>query len=84
MENEGIVLNLHGEVPSSPADNVTVMNAEMRFLPVLRDLAGKYPRLKIVLEHCTSADAIEAVKSLGENVTGTIVCTLGYHKNHTC
>jgi dihydroorotase len=73
MEGEGIVLNLHGEVPSSAADGVTVMNAEARFLPVLKGLAEKYPRLKIVLEHCTTADAVEAVRSLGDNVVGTIV-----------
>ncbi|KAH6627113.1 hypothetical protein B0J18DRAFT_426546 [Chaetomium sp. MPI-SDFR-AT-0129] len=72
MEEEGIVLNLHGEVPSSAADNVTVMNAEARFLPVLKSLAEKYPKLKIVLEHCTTAEAVEAVRSLGDNVAGTI------------
>jgi dihydroorotase len=76
MEEEGIVLNLHGEVPSSAADGVTVMNAESRFLPVLKGLVDKYPKLKIVLEHCTTADAVEAVRSLGENVVGTIVCIL--------
>jgi dihydroorotase len=73
MEDEGIVLNLHGEVPSNPADGVTVMNAEARFLPVLRDLHAKYPRLKIVLEHCTTAEAVKTVRELGENVAGTIV-----------
>lgn len=70
------MLNLHGEVPSSAADGVTVMNAEIRFLPVLKDLVGKYPKLKIVLEHCTSADAVEAVRSLHDNVVGTIVSFL--------
>jgi len=73
MEEEGIVLNLHGEVPSSPADGVTVMNAESKFLPTLRSLVDKYPKLKIVLEHCTTADAVETVRSFGENVVGTIV-----------
>lgn len=73
MEEEGIVLNLHGEVPSSPADGVTVMNAESKFLPTLRALVSKYPNLKIVLEHCTTADAVETVRSFGENVVGTIV-----------
>ncbi|KAK3377847.1 hypothetical protein B0H63DRAFT_227552 [Podospora didyma] len=72
MEEEGIVLNLHGEVPSNPADGVTVMNAEARFLPVLHDLVERFPRLKIVLEHCTSADAVEAVRSVGDQVVGTI------------
>ena len=82
MEEEGIVLNLHGEVPSSAADGVTVMNAEERFLPVLKDLANKYPKLKIVLEHCTTADAVEAVRSLSENVSGTIVCTQTPSRNN--
>ncbi|KAK4138881.1 Dihydroorotase [Trichocladium antarcticum] len=72
MEDEGLVLNLHGEVPSSAAEGVTVMNAEERFLPVLKGLAKEYPGLKIVLEHCTSADAVEAVRILGDNVVGTI------------
>ncbi|KAK3326442.1 hypothetical protein B0H66DRAFT_550950 [Apodospora peruviana] len=72
MEEEGIVLNLHGEVPSNPTEGVTVMNAESRFLPTLRNLVEKYPRLKIVLEHCTTADAVETVRSFGENVVGTI------------
>lgn len=82
MEEEGIVLNLHGEVPSSAADGVTVMNAEIRFLPVLKDLVGKYPKLKIVLEHCTSADAVEAVRSLHDNVVGTIVCSFSFPLKH--
>jgi len=73
MEEEGIVLNLHGEVPSSPADGVTVMNAESKFLPTLRSLIQKFPNLKIVLEHCTTTDAVETVRSFGENVVGTIV-----------
>jgi len=73
MEEEGIVLNLHGEVPSDAASGVTCMNAEEKFLPVLKELAGKYPRLKIVLEHCTTKKAVETVRGLGENVAGTIV-----------
>lgn len=73
MEEEGIALNLHGEVPSSAADGVTVMNAEERFLPTLKGLVEKYPKLKIVLEHCTTAKAVEAVRGFGENVVGTIV-----------
>jgi len=73
MEEEGVVLNLHGEVPSSPAEGVTVMNAESKFLPTLTNLVHKYPKLKIVLEHCTTADGVAAVRSFGDNVVGTIV-----------
>ncbi|TPX08831.1 uncharacterized protein E0L32_009771 [Thyridium curvatum] len=71
MEREGVVLNIHGEAPTSIADGVDLMNAESRFLPVLKGLSTKYPKLKIVLEHTTSADAVEAVKAC-DNVVATI------------
>ena len=70
MQEQDLVLNLHGECPSG--DGVTVHNAEERFLPVLRDLNARFPRLRIVLEHCTSAAAIKAVKECGATVAGTI------------
>ncbi|KAF3019748.1 hypothetical protein E8E14_010391 [Neopestalotiopsis sp. 37M] len=71
MEEEGLVLNLHGEVPSDRKD-ITVMNAEASFLPTLQDLHRRFPKLRIVLEHCTTADAVKAVRSCGETVVGTI------------
>jgi len=36
MEEEGLILNLHGEVPSSEADNICVMNAERKFMVFLK------------------------------------------------
>lgn len=70
MEEEDVVLNLHGESP--PADDITVLNAEEAFLPTLLQLHQRFPRLRIVLEHCTTAAAIEAVRRCGPTVTGTI------------
>jgi len=70
MEEDDLVLNLHGEAP--PAEDITVLNAEEAFLPTLLDLHQKFPRLRIVLEHCTTAAAVEAVKKCGPNVVGTI------------
>lgn len=76
MEEHDLVLNLHGEAPPSPSehvnDAVTVLNAEERFLPTLADLHKRFPKLRIVLEHCTTAKAIEAVRKCGPNVVGTI------------
>ena len=89
MQEVGLVLNLHGEVPSNKKD-VTILNAEARFLPTLKDLHRRYgylprllqemsllttnrfPKLKIVLEHTTTADAVEAVRSCGDTVAATI------------
>lgn len=73
MEEEGMVLNLHGEVPSDPekvsqsytvADqdqNISVLNAEKLFLTHLLKLSADFPKLRIVLEHATTAEAIECV-----------------------
>ncbi|KAB2576702.1 putative dihydroorotase [Lasiodiplodia theobromae] len=74
MERQDMVLNLHGELPpsASAAGDITVLNAEERFLPTLRELHAKFPKLRIILEHCTSAAAIAAVESCGDTVAATI------------
>ena len=72
MEKQGLVLNLHGEVPSDAAKNISILNAEKHFLSHLRKLAADFPNLRIVLEHATTADAIETVTGLPDNVSCTI------------
>ncbi|KAF2140178.1 uncharacterized protein K452DRAFT_359851 [Aplosporella prunicola CBS 121167] len=77
MERQDLVLNLHGEVPASSGPNgeggdITVLNAEERFLPTLRELHAAFPRLRIVLEHCTTAAAVAAVRNCGPTVAATI------------
>ena len=78
MEEVDMVLNLHGEAPPSsstttdPTKQITVLNAEEAFLPTLKSLHERFPRLRIILEHCTTAAAVEAVKQCGPNVAGTI------------
>src|SRR4051794_6909194 len=87
MEQCGMVLNLHGECPSEHSKDITILNAESSFLPTLKSLHAKFPKVKseqtkkillnvlqlrIVLEHCTTAAAIAAVKECGPNVVGTI------------
>jgi dihydroorotase len=80
MEEYGLILNLHGEVPPSPKDEVdikiqnstTVLSAEESFLPTLVDLHKRFPKLRIILEHCTTSAAIETVLSCSPTVAGTI------------
>ncbi|KAI1308162.1 Dihydroorotase [Xylaria venustula] len=70
MEQHDIVLNLHGEVPGTvPTDDVSL---EELFLPTLKRLNEKFPKLRIVLEHCSTAAAVEAVRSCSSTVAGTI------------
>lgn len=67
MEEQGMVLCLHGEVPS-----VFCLQRETLFLECLTKLSTAYPKLKIVLEHITTREAVECVLSLPENVAATI------------
>ena len=82
MQTHHMVLNLHGEVPSTPSvalgttdeaeRAVTVLNAEPMFLPTLHKLHAKFPDLRIVLEHCSTRQALEAVRACGPTVAATI------------
>lgn len=67
MEKHDLVLNLHGEVP-----DVNVMNAEEAFLPMLKRIHQQFKNLRIVLEHCSTAAALEAVRSCGHSVAGKV------------
>jgi len=74
MQEHDLILNLHGEVPSDSANHkdITVLNAEAAFLPQLLELHKSFPKLRIILEHCTTAAAIKAVESCGPTVAATI------------
>jgi dihydroorotase len=48
MEQYDLVLNLHGEMPGTlPTDNISLEEA---FLPELKRLHEKFPRLRCILE----------------------------------
>ncbi|KAI9187863.1 dihydroorotase [Blastocladiella emersonii ATCC 22665] len=75
MEEAGMILNLHGECPSSEEHNITILNAEAKFLRHLAKIHAAFPKLRIVLEHATTADAVAMVKSLGD----TVACSITVH-----
>lgn len=75
MQEVGMVLNLHGEVPSDADKDICVLNAEERFLEHLRKIHADFPRLRIVLEHATTKAAVDTVRSLGD----TVACTITIH-----
>ncbi|GAB7349998.1 hypothetical protein MBLNU459_g0678t1 [Dothideomycetes sp. NU459] len=73
MEQHGLILNLHGEVPASATNSdITVLSAEEAFLPTLATLHAAFPRLRIILEHCTTAAAVAAVRGCGPTVAATL------------
>lgn len=73
MQDVGMLLLLHGEIDHG---RTLVTEREQAFLPMLHWLAEQFPGLKIVLEHISTARAVEAVSRLGNNVAATIT---GHH-----
>jgi len=67
IQAHDLILSLHGEVPGT-----FVMDAEAAFLDSLREIHANFPRLRIVLEHITTAAAAELVASLDTRVAATI------------
>ncbi|TDJ32184.1 MAG: dihydroorotase [Gammaproteobacteria bacterium] len=70
MQDQGVVLLLHGEV-TDPA--VDAFDRETEFIRrVLMPLVEQFPRLRIVLEHITTRDAVEFIRAAPDNVAATI------------
>lgn len=75
MERLGMVLCLHGEVPG-----VFCMDREAAFLSSLRWVSRSFPLLRVVLEHVTTAAAVDEVFRLPDRVGATITA---HHLFHT-
>jgi len=70
MQEEGLLLLVHGEVTDLAID---IFDREKVFIDnILMPLTAKYPDLKIVLEHITTADAVEFVSNAPANIGATI------------
>lgn len=68
MQRQNMLLLLHGE---DPDPKTFCLDREKEFLLTLHDLAEGFPELKIVLEHITTAGAVDAVMNY-PNVAATI------------
>ena len=81
MQEVGMPLLVHGEVTKNEID---IFDREEVFLTtVLAPIVKAYPNLKVVLEHITTANAVEFVENAGENVAATItVHHLMFNRNH--
>lgn len=81
MEDHGLLLLVHGEVTSPEVD---VFDREARYLDeVLGPVVERHPRLKVVLEHVTTAQGVDFVKTARDGVAATITGHhLLYHRNH--
>ncbi len=70
MQQAGLPLLLHGEVTG---DEVDVFDREKVFIERhLVPLVRRFPKLRIVLEHITTREAVSFVEQAGDNLAATI------------
>ena len=70
MQQLGMVLCVHGEVTHGDVD---VFDREQVFIDrVLGPLVARFPALRVVFEHITTADAAQFVAEAGANVAATV------------
>ena len=70
MEDVGMPLLLHGEVTDPDVD---VFDREAVFIERhLQRIVEQHPRLKVILEHITTREAVEFVRNAPANVAATI------------
>jgi len=81
MADVGIPLLVHGEVTHADID---VFDREKAFIDEhMVRIVDRFPNLKVVFEHITTADAVAFVTSAGANVGATITAHhLLYNRNH--
>lgn len=67
MEDVGLILCIHGEAVDAP-----VLERERVFLDQFREMVKKFPKLRMVFEHVSTAEGVEAVCELPETVAATV------------
>ena len=70
MQEIGMPLLVHGEVVDADID---IFDREAVFIDrVLKGIREQFPELKVVMEHITTSDGVEFVKSCERNIAATI------------
>ena len=70
MAEHGLPLLVHGE---ATAPEVDVFDREKAFIDeTLQTILHRFPTLRVVFEHITTADAVSLVRGAGDNVAATI------------
>jgi dihydroorotase len=67
MEEAGLVLSIHGEDPAAP-----VLEREAAFLPRVEYILAGRPRLRLVLEHLSTREALGFVLAGPARLAGTV------------
>jgi len=74
IEDSDMVLCIHGELPGEE-----VLNREKAMLPIVASLLHNFKKLRVVLEHITTINAMNVVSELDGIYPGRIAATITPH-----
>jgi len=67
MQEVGMVLSVHPQMPGG-----CIWTAEQEFMLIIEKIASRYPRLRIVAEHISTADSVVCISHMPDTVAATI------------
>lgn len=81
MQDLDMILSVHGEIVDNAVD---FFDRERVFVErVLYDIAKRYPRLRIILEHVSTKEGVNFVESASDKIAGTITIQhMMFNRNH--
>lgn len=71
MQDHNMVLQIHGECPATWGW-VDVSKREMMFLPMVQLIADNFPKLRMVLEHISTKEAVAFLEDAPQTVGATV------------
>lgn len=74
IEDSGMVLCIHGELPGEE-----ILNREKAMLPLVRLILRNFKKIRVVLEHITTRDAVNLISELDYSYRGRIAATITPH-----
>ena len=67
MQEEGLVLSIHGEDPEK-----SILDREVLFLTQVEDLLSSFKDLRIILEHISNKESLDFLNTMPERLAGTV------------
>ncbi len=83
MEKVGMILQIHGEMAyDEDGKKIINLRREEAFIPIARRLVKKFPNLKIIFEHITTAQMVNFIMQQSTSGLNTIAATITVQHLH--
>jgi dihydroorotase len=79
IEDTGMMLCIHGELPGEE-----VLNRENAMMPLVGSILRQFGKIRVVMEHITTREAVNRINELDHIYPGRIAATITPHHTISC